>query len=217
VIDGPAGAGKSTVARRLAARLGGAYFDTGAMYRAFTLRALRLGIDWADTPAKARVVAEGELVLEPEGQGVRVLLDGEDVTQAIRSREGTAAIFHMANCPQVRSQLVAEQRRLAAAARTLLVAEGRDLGSIVFPDADLKVYLDASAAERARRRAQDMPDAPPLEQLQAEIEERDRKDQTRDVAPLVRVDDAYYLDTSDLTLDQVVEHLLARVQERVSR
>jgi cytidylate kinase len=187
------------------------------MYRAFTLRALRLKIDLEDSQAKAQVVDEGRLRLVPDGDGVQVFLDGRDVTEAIRTREVTAAIFHLASCPEVRERLVQQQRRLAADADSLLVAEGRDLGSVVFPDADLKVYLDASAAERARRRAQDLDDPPPLEQLQAEIEERDRKDQTRAVAPLVRVPDAHYVDTSDLTLAEVVEHLQGVVRERVIR
>lgn len=206
VIDGPAGAGKSTAARRLAKRLDAFYLDTGAMYRACTLRALRSGTDLEDAQALAEVVDSARIRLE-NGQ---VFLDGEDVSQAIRTREVTHAIHYLANNPGVRERLVAQQQRLGRETTASVVAEGRDLGSIVFPDADVKVYLDALAAERARRRRGDLDpaDAPSLEQLQEEIETRDLRDTKRLVGPLVRVTDATYLDTSSLSLDQVVERLV---------
>ncbi|MEZ6187065.1 MAG: (d)CMP kinase, partial [Planctomycetota bacterium] len=191
VIDGPAGAGKSTVARRLAERLGGTYLDTGAMYRAFTLRALRLQVDLEDPAALARVVDQGSLELHADEAGLRVRLDGEDVTQAIRTPEVTRSIHHLASCGPVRERLVAEQRRLAERLPRPVVAEGRDLGSVVFPGARVKVYLDASVEVRARRRLADLGDAaPPLAELEREIALRDERDSTREVAPLVRVPDA---------------------------
>jgi cytidylate kinase len=211
VIDGPAGAGKSTAARELARRLGCDYLDTGAMYRACTLRALRLGLDLAgDSEPLVRVVREAELDLRPsdDGSPTRVLLDGQDVSEEIRTREVTGAIHHLAGCAPVREVLVERQRELASRAGSV-VAEGRDLASVVFPDAPVKIYLDASTAVRARRRARDLgDDAPPLEALECEIAERDQRDQTRDASPLVRVPDAVLVDTSDLTFEEVVERLV---------
>lgn len=210
VIDGPAGAGKSTVARALAARLGGTYLDTGAMYRALTLRALRAGVDLEDGAALERIAREARLELVPAGSGLQVLLDGADVSNEIRSLEVTRSIRWLAEHPGVRARLVELQRDFARAAPGPVVAEGRDLASVVFPHAEVKVYLDASAAVRARRRRDELgPGAPPVEQLQREIEERDRRDAGRAVAPLVRVPEAHHLDSSDLTREQVLDRLAA--------
>jgi len=215
VIDGPAGAGKSTMARRLADRLGALYLDTGAMYRACTLRALRAGVELTDAGALARVVDEARIDLRPDGAGCRVVLDGEDVTDAIRTREVTRAIRHLANAGEVRARLVAQQRQLAAAWQGSVVAEGRDLASVVFPDADVKIYLDASPRERARRRRQQLgPDAPSLAALQAEIEERDASDRGRAVGPLVRVPEATYVDTSSLDPEESLARLVDAVEAR---
>lgn len=216
VIDGPAGSGKSTLARALATRLGGTYLDTGAMFRALTLRALREGVDLEDGAALERVAREARLELYPRDGGLAVELDGEDVSQAIRTLEVTRSIRWLAEHPGVRAHLVELQRRFARAQPRAVVAEGRDLASVVFPDAEVKVYLDASAAVRAQRRAAELgPDAPPVVQLQREIEERDRRDSTRAVAPLKRVPEATYLDSSALSRDQVLdrlEQLVARAQ-----
>ena len=151
-IDGPAASGKGTLARMLAQRLNYRYIDTGAMYRACTLRAMRDGIDLTDALALAGVVDGAKIELVPAGEGCRVLLDGEDVSDAIRTRDVTGAIHHLADCPAVRERLVRQQQRLASASATSVVAEGRDLGSVVYPDADVKIYLDASVERRAERR-----------------------------------------------------------------
>ena len=210
VIDGPAGAGKSTAARRLADRLGAFYLDTGAMYRACTLRALRLGTDLSEGAALAAVVDGTELELLPDGpEGkCRVLLAGEDVSEAIRTREVTNSIHYLADEPLVRERLVARQRALAAAHSGTIVAEGRDLGSVVFREAQVKVYLDASVTERARRRGEDLGEvAPAPKVLEEEIAARDRRDTTRLVGPLTQAADAHYLDSSFMTLDEVVDHV----------
>ncbi len=215
VIDGPAGAGKSTISRRLARALGGTYLDTGAMYRAITLAAQRQAIDLADPAARARVAEAARVELVPtDDEGCRVLLDGEDVSAAVRTREVTGDIHWLAGDARVREVLVELQRAFARAADRPVVAEGRDLASVVFPDATVKVYLDASVDERARRRARDLgAAAPALEVLRDEIATRDQRDSTRDVAPLVRVPEATYVDSSDLQPDEVVERLLALVRE----
>lgn len=218
-IDGPAGAGKSTASRRLARALGGTYLDTGAMYRAITLAALREGIDLADASARGRVAARARVELQPTDgdEGCRVLLDGEDVTAAIRTREVTGNIHWLAGDGGVRDVLVALQRAFARGADRPVVAEGRDLASVVFPDAEVKIYLDASVEERARRRALELgAAAPPLDVLREEIATRDHRDSTRDVAPLVRVPGADHVDCSRLGPDEVLEALVDIVRKRTT-
>jgi cytidylate kinase len=219
VLDGPAGAGKSSVSKRLAKRLGVAFMDTGAMYRAFTWRAMEKKLDLLDVPALVQCVNEGRLEMHVlsgvEGTVDRTTMDGIDITQAIRTPEVTKNIFRLSDTGAVRARLNEQQRALA---RTLgaFVAEGRDLGTVVFPDADVKIYLDASSDVRARRRLLELkkPEAD-LAALRTEIEERDRKDMVRAVAPLKRADDAVYVDTSRLEIEAVVDHLEKLVREQV--
>jgi cytidylate kinase len=218
-IDGPAGAGKSTAAKKLAGRLGLRFMDTGAMYRAFTLRAMRLGVDMKDPKALGKVVEDGklEMPLAPDGSQ-RVVLDGEDVTDAIRTPEVTRLIYLVAEEPLVRTRLVLRQRALAQTMGGNVVGEGRDLGTVVFPDAQVKIYLDASVEVRTKRRQADLgAGAPPFEKLKAEIEERDQRDASRAVAPLKKAAEAIVVDTSNLSLDQVVETLERIVRERAGR
>ena len=218
-IDGPAGAGKSTAARRLAERLDAFYLDTGAMYRACTLRAQRLGADLQDATRLGEVVdgAEIELLPPPAGErNCRVLLDGEDVSEEIRSREVTSAIHHLASCPAVRSRLVAQQQVIASKIERSVVAEGRDLASVVYPNAEVKIYLDATVEERARRRRRDLEQAgetPPAQaELEAEIATRDRRDREREVGPLIQVPEAALIDSSSMSLDEVVDAMAAEVE-----
>jgi cytidylate kinase len=209
-IDGPAGAGKSTVARRLAARLGFAYVNSGAIYRAVTWRVLR-GARLADVLAEARI----DFVGPPETQ--RVVVDGEDATAALHGPEVTALAATLSQDPAVRAYADALQR--AWAARGPLVVEGRDAGSVVFPRARCKFYLDASLEARARRRLGDASGATPGGSLQGTrdaIAARDQADQTRAVAPLARATDATYIDSSDMTVDQVVEHMAREVERACS-
>ncbi|HEX8203082.1 MAG TPA: (d)CMP kinase, partial [Isosphaeraceae bacterium] len=201
-IDGPAGAGKSTVARRLADRLGWRLLDTGAMYRAVTLAALRAGVDLESDPALGELAARVAVGLPPG----RVLLDGEDVTDAIRGVAVTRASGFVASSPRVRAQLIGWQR--AFAADFDVVAEGRDQGTIVFPDALRKFFLTASPAERARRRHAEFAargEAIAPEQVLSDIQQRDARDEARAIAPLRPAADARILDTTGLPLDQVVD------------
>lgn len=212
VLDGPAGAGKSSVSKKLAKRLGVEFMDTGAMYRAFTWRAMQKGLDLLDVPALVTCTDEGRLFMTPD----RITMDGIDVTQAIRTPEVTANIFRLSDSGPVRARLNEQQRALAKALGSF-VAEGRDLGTVVFPDADVKIYLDASSDVRARRRLLELkkPEAE-LAAIKKDIEERDRKDMVRAVAPLKRAEDAVHVDTSDLPLDAVVLRLEAIVRDGVA-
>lgn len=215
-IDGPAGAGKSTVARRVAARLGFSFLDTGAMYRAATWRALDAGADLDDETAMAVSTRAMELDIS-EHQGVqRVLVDGRDVTQAIRSPEVTRLIYKLDRKRDVRAHLVELQREFGARAPT--VAEGRDIGTVVFPRAKCKIFLVASLDERARRRAAEMAQrGVPVEYetLREEIRVRDEMSASREESPLRQAEDAVLVDTSTMTIDEVVEHLSALAGERL--
>jgi cytidylate kinase len=210
-IDGPAGAGKSSTAKGLARRLGFEFLDTGAMYRAVSLAALRAGVDWADEPALARLV--GRLRIEmPPG---RVLLDGEDVSGLIRTPEVTRGSSVVAAVPAVRRRLVEVQRAIAAGRD--MVCEGRDQGTVAFPDAFCKFFLTADPQERLRRRQKELADkgeAVDVEALRRALEERDRRDAARDVAPMRPAEDALVLDTTGLTPEQVVDRMEQEVRRR---
>jgi CMP/dCMP kinase len=196
-IDGPAGAGKSSVARAVAKRLGFTYLDSGAMYRAVGLAAQRAG------RSPAEVAGEAEIAFA--GGGSRVLLDGQDVSEAIRSPEVSELASQAAALPAVREALVARQRELVHEGDW--VAEGRDIGTVVAPDAEVKVFLDATPEERARRRADQI--GGDYETLLAEQRVRDERDSTRAASPLVAADDAVVLDTTGLSLDEVVDRIVA--------
>ncbi|MDP6493472.1 MAG: (d)CMP kinase [Acidimicrobiales bacterium] len=202
-IDGPAGSGKTTIARALADRLGLAYLDTGAMYRAVAFAALRAGIDLQDEVALARTARAMDLQLDRTS----CVVDGVDATQAIRGPEVTSAVSVVAAVADVRIDLVGRQRNWVAE-RGGGVVEGRDIGSVVFPDALLKVYLTASPEERARRRAGETGGID-VEVVAADIRRRDAADSGRKVSPLVEADGSVILDTSDLTVDEVVEAIVA--------
>lgn len=200
-IDGPAGSGKSTVARTVAGRLGAAYLDTGAMYRSVALAALERGVDPTDGEALAKLA--GALDIEV---GERVLVDGVDATTAIRGPAVTAVVSAVSAHPPVRAEMVRRQRRWAEA-RGGGVLEGRDIGSVVFPHADVKVFLTASEEERARRRQRDE-DAPDVKAVAADISRRDTIDSTRAASPLRPADDAVVIDTTGRTVDEVVDEVL---------
>ena len=217
-IDGPAGAGKSTVTRAFAERLGLIYLDTGAMYRAVTWLVQQSGVDAADGAAVAPLLAELDLQLSTAAAGSqRVLVNGHDVTEAIRSPEVTAQVSVVAAHGCVREALTRQQQAMGE--RGGLVAEGRDIGTAVFPDAELKVFLTATTAERARRRALDLEQrgfpVPALQELEAQIAERDHLDSTRDVAPLTQAADAMELITDGLSIEAVIDELVRLFRERV--
>jgi len=216
-IDGPSGAGKGTVAREVAARLGLAYLDTGAMYRMAALLVARAGVDAGDEERVVELLSGAEMEFKWDAAGgVMVpLLEGEDVSDRLRTPALASLASRIATLPQVREAMVSLQRRAAGRAGGIVV-EGRDMGTFVFPDADFKFYLDADPAERARRRWLEFRRRGielPLEKVRLELEERDRRDMGREKAPLHPAPDAVIIDTTHLTVDEVVDRVLKVVEE----
>ncbi len=217
-LDGPVGVGKSTVARKLARRLGYLYIDTGAMYRSVALDAMRQGLDLEDFDAVGRRVQELDIRLVPGEQGTHVYCNGEDVTEAIRTPEVSRATSPVADNPAVRTRLVSLQQAMGRAGG--VVMEGRDIGTVVFPAAEAKFYLDARPQIRAQRRAAQMAAAGktvPRETILSDLLERDRRDRSRPVGALRVADGAEVLDTSEMEEDEVVDALLARVTALLAR
>jgi len=214
-IDGPAASGKSTTAELVARRLGYLHLDTGAMYRAVTLGVLKGGIDVADRPAVEEFARTSALIVEAGGsEGNRILLNGEDMTAEIRSPKVTKNVSAISSYGAVRSVLVREQRKMAEQGG--IVLEGRDIGTVVLPDAELKIFMVATVSERAKRRRKDLLKAGievQEEELVRDIEERDRKDSTRDVSPLKMAPDAIKVDTSNMTIDEQVTFIVNKAQE----
>ncbi|WP_425436455.1 (d)CMP kinase [Paenibacillus herberti] len=207
-IDGPAGAGKSTVARSVAEALGYIYIDTGAMYRAVTWSAREAGLNVEDDQAVTDLARELEITLAPGPDGQVVLLNGQDITDKIRSRDVNLHVSRVAANDAVRLLLVEMQRKLAADKG--VVMDGRDIGSHVLPNAELKIYLTASVQERALRRFRESGDASgiTLEQMEREIEERDRKDMERAISPLIRAEGAILLDSTGIPAGEVVSQIV---------
>jgi len=210
-IDGPAGAGKSTIAREIARRLGYLFINTGAMYRAIAWKALAEGVALEDAEAVGTLAQRAVIELSGPVDALEVEIDGQVVTRAIVTPEISRAASIVSAIPAVRRALVAQQQALGAEGG--VVMEGRDIGTHVFPNADIKVFLDATAEARARRRwleeQQRGPTSLPLAQIQTEIEERDARDRSRADSPLVQAADALYLDSSEMTIEDVIEAILA--------
>lgn len=214
-IDGPASSGKSTVAKIIAKRFGYVYCDTGAMYRSVTWAALENGIDVSDTKQVIDLARRIKITFEPGQPDQRVFVDGHEVTKDIRTEKIAANVSAVAAIPEVRAQMVEQQRQIAQAGG--IVMDGRDIGTTVLPDAQVKVFLVASAHERARRRYEENLQkglaTQSLDELEAAIKLRDQKDSTRKVSPLTKAKDAILIDTTSLTIDQVVDEISALIKK----
>ena len=208
-IDGPAAAGKSTIARKVAQQLGYTYIDTGAMYRAVTLQALKEGVSLREEEQLQQLLQRMTLRLQPEENMQRVFIDDEDVTESLRSSEVTNAVSTVAQYSKVREIMVEKQQKLAAQGG--VVMDGRDIGTEVLPDADIKIFMTASVEERAERRYlenQSRGIHTSLEELQKEIAERDAQDMNRDVSPLRQAKDARLIDTTGQSIEQITEKIV---------
>jgi cytidylate kinase len=218
-IDGPAASGKSTAARLLANRLGASFLDTGAMYRAVTLAAMRAGVDLSNEQKLLDVIQKHEFQFSDRSGKMTVRIDGSDATEDIRGPEVTANARYIAAAPRVREKLVQMQRQFVAGRRKI-VTEGRDQGTVAFHDANIKFFLTADLAERARRRLAELSAknaAGSLDQIQKAIEQRDKSDEDRTAGPLKPAEDAIVVDTTNLSIEQVVEKLEDYVREKCSK
>lgn len=217
-IDGPAGSGKSTTARLVAQKLGYIYIDTGAMYRALTLKVIELGIDPNDESSIIKIAENTKIELLYENGNLKVILDGKDVSEKIRSPEVTSLVSIVSAHPKLRDIMVKKQRELGRNGG--VVMDGRDIGTVVFPDADLKIFMTADVKERAKRRQKELKAQGfdvEIEKLIKEIEERDKFDSTREVGPLKKADDAIEIDTTNLTIDEQVELVLKKAYELINQ
>lgn len=217
-IDGPAGSGKSTVSRRVAQRLGYRYVDTGAMYRAVAWKALQQGVALDDADAVTQIARETRLELQCDARRFQIAVDGTDVTTAIRTAEVSDASSRISTIANVRSELVAQQQRLGQDGGAVM--EGRDIGTIVFPRADLKIFLDANPETRAERRlVQNLTEGQESdrEQTVEAVKRRDHRDASRSASPMVAADDAVHLDTTHLNIEKVVESILALVEAKLKQ
>ena len=212
-VDGPSGSGKSTVSRRLATALDGVYLDTGAMYRAVTWAVLQAGVDLTDPDAVTKIALETDLSIGTDPVAPHFHANGTNVDAPIRGPEVTGAVSAVAAVPAVRRHLVALQREIIASWPRIVV-EGRDIAAVVAPDADLKVYLTASAAARAQRRSAE--DATEVAATRADLERRDKLDSSRAADPLRRADDAIEVDTTGMGIDEVVAHLMKLLNSKVT-
>jgi len=214
-IDGPSGAGKSTLAKRLAKDLGFIYLDTGAMYRALALKVLRQAVDLADDGRIGRLVEETEIDLRHRAGNLEVVLDGEDVSGQIRTPAVSQMASKVSALKKVRDRMLVLQRAMSR--RGSVVAEGRDIGTVIFPQAEVKIFLDASPEERARRRYQELKEAGRQVELQEtlrEIEERDKRDSERDIAPLCKAEDALLVDSSSVDAEHVAALVLNQIRNK---
>lgn len=215
-IDGPAGAGKSTIAKEVAKKMGYIYIDTGAMYRAVALKAIENGIDTKDVEGVCNILNDIDIDIQYNDKGQAILLDGKDVTLAIRTQEVSKGASDVAVIPQVRMKLVELQRKLAANCNTIM--DGRDIGTFVLPDADVKIFLTASIEERARRRYDEMKEKGyvcTFEDIKKDIEYRDKNDSSREFAPLRAADDAIIFDNTGNTLEQSINIVQQLIKERL--
>ncbi|MBK6795668.1 MAG: (d)CMP kinase [Acidobacteria bacterium] len=215
-IDGPAGAGKSTVARTVARKLGYLFINTGAMYRAVAWKSLKEGISLEDRDRIGRLAEESGIELRGTVDSMRVMIDGEDITEKIVTPEVSRAASMVSSIPAVRRALVARQQTIAA--EGCVVMEGRDIGTRVFPNAEVKIYLDATSDARAERRyLEDQSRGIAIgsfDQMKSEIEDRDERDKTRADSPLIQASDAVYIDSSGMTIDEVVDQIMKIVESK---